>query len=442
MIDLNNRNTKEYFSKLIDTEIYNVGITFKKQKELNSQVFRYIKYFSSSSISATDVNGQSVCDASSELSSVTKLLDKLSFNFSSLETLVTELEEMKKSISIVDNKTITDIDNYNKMSTATNKQIAANSAKIEEFLTDNNSFYYSSNILESIYNKASVEATPVSQTETNIETFTSQTTDTTTNELDNAFTDTDIPIVSDTEVETINEAPVEVNNEEEQTEEQTTENSVSNNTAAITQDVPVILPEVETLVTTPIYSENKNDENIEEIKEIENIETTENISGEVAETPSNLTPSTLNISESDGKVILPYTIEELDEILQDNPKKYASYEDVIDKVYTKSIKDYKNPSIARFKEAYNLMRKKENASISSALDLAVELFSNYNLHPAVISACKNLNELDIYLSCIEYNELDDFNFFKVIFNIAPTAKKLAKLNTANTATAKAGKHRN
>ena len=60
------------------------------------------------------------------------------------------------------------------------------------------------------------------------------------------------------------------------------------------------------------------------------------------------------------------------------------------------------------------------------MDLALELFSNYNLHPAVISACKTVNELDVYLSCLEYNELDDFHFFKTIFKISPTISKTIK----------------
>lgn len=137
--------------------------------------------------------------------------------------------------------------------------------------------------------------------------------------------------------------------------------------------------------------------------------------------------NTLVISEIDNKVILPYTIEDLNNELSSNPDKYKNLEDIIETLYTKPFKYYANNSLMRFKEAFKLVRERENGSFYQALDLAFELFSNYNLHPAVITACKNLNELDIYLSCLEYNELDDFHFFKTIFKFRP-----AKLKTSKT----------
>lgn len=136
--------------------------------------------------------------------------------------------------------------------------------------------------------------------------------------------------------------------------------------------------------------------------------------------------NTLLISEIDDKVVLPYTLKELNEKLSKNPGEYKTISDVIDKVYTKPLKYYRNSSIARFKEAFKLIREREKGSFLQALDLAFELFSNYNLHPAIISACKNLNELDVYLSCLEYNELNDFHFFKTIFKIPPLPVKTAK----------------
>lgn len=139
------------------------------------------------------------------------------------------------------------------------------------------------------------------------------------------------------------------------------------------------------------------------------------------------TENTLLISEVDGKVVLPYTLGELNEILANNPNEYETISDVIDKVYTKPLKYYRNSSIARFKEAFKLIKERENGTFGQALDLAFELLSNYNLHPAIISACKNLNELDVYLSCLEYNELKDFHFFKTIFKMNPLPVKIAKI---------------
>lgn len=148
---------------------------------------------------------------------------------------------------------------------------------------------------------------------------------------------------------------------------------------------------------------------------------------ETEKTESNISEeNTLIISEVDNKVVLPYTMDELNNILKANPDKYETIKDVIDRVYTIPIKYYKNSSIMRFKEAFKLVREREHGTFSQALDLAMELFSNYNLHPAVITACKNLNELDVYLSCLEYNELDDFHFFKTIFKMHPVSVKTAK----------------
>lgn len=134
----------------------------------------------------------------------------------------------------------------------------------------------------------------------------------------------------------------------------------------------------------------------------------------------------LLISEVDKKVVLPYTMDNIMKTLEEDISSYDTIQDVIDKKYTKPLNYYKHSSLARFKEAFKLVRERQNGTFFEALDLALELFSNYNLHPAVISACKDLNELDIYLSCLEYNELDDFHFFKTIFKINPSSIKAIK----------------
>lgn len=129
--------------------------------------------------------------------------------------------------------------------------------------------------------------------------------------------------------------------------------------------------------------------------------------------------NTLLISQETGKVILPYSLDNIYEFLKNNDS-YISVDDVIDKIFTRPLKYYKNQPLARFKEAYKLIKDRENGSKKQALDLALELAFNTNLHPAIITACKSLDELDIYLSCLEYNELDDFHFFKVQFKITPS----------------------
>lgn len=126
----------------------------------------------------------------------------------------------------------------------------------------------------------------------------------------------------------------------------------------------------------------------------------------------------LLISETQNKVVLPYKIEDIEKILEKN-KNYKTIQDVIDGEYTLPIDKYKNSSKSRFKEAYNLMRKKEKASVFDSLSLATEVIFNSSLNPAVITACNNLDQLDVYLDCLSSNELDKFNFFKVKYEIVP-----------------------
>ncbi len=132
-----------------------------------------------------------------------------------------------------------------------------------------------------------------------------------------------------------------------------------------------------------------------------------------------LSENTLIISEQESHVILPYTYKKLNNILKANPDKYTDVYDVIDKIFTKPIKYYRNAPVARFREAYKLAKDRENMSFKGALDLAFECFFNSALHPAIISSCDNLNQLDVYLSCLEYDELEDFYFFDIIYKIPP-----------------------
>lgn len=133
---------------------------------------------------------------------------------------------------------------------------------------------------------------------------------------------------------------------------------------------------------------------------------------------------TLVISEEDSKVYLPYTKEEVKEDIAKNKGKKIS--ELIEEKYTLPLDVYKNSMRARFREGYNLMRKREGKSKKSAFMLGLELMFETNLHPAIISACKNLEELDIYLDCLEDNELEKFSCFKIIYKSLPTLRKNSK----------------
>lgn len=141
---------------------------------------------------------------------------------------------------------------------------------------------------------------------------------------------------------------------------------------------------------------------------------------ETQELNNSFIENTLIISDIRGKVILPYKLEKIKEILLNEKEKYSSIEDVIEKKYTIPLKNYKIASISRFREAYKLVIKKEHGSRLKALSLAIEMFSTYNLHPAIITACNSLDELDIYLACLDDNTLDDFKYFNIKYEIAPT----------------------
>ncbi len=133
--------------------------------------------------------------------------------------------------------------------------------------------------------------------------------------------------------------------------------------------------------------------------------------------------NTLIISEIDKKVVLPYELKALKNKLENSNNTYSSIDDIINEKYTLPISLYKNPFISRFRESYKLMRNKEKTSIKEAFDLGFELMFNYNLHPAIITACKNLDELDIYLDYLENGETNKFNCFKIKFEIPPTVVK-------------------
>lgn len=134
---------------------------------------------------------------------------------------------------------------------------------------------------------------------------------------------------------------------------------------------------------------------------------------------------TLIISEEEGKVYLPYTKDDVKEDMVQNKGKKIS--ELIEQNYILPLDKFKNSMKARFREGYNLMYKKEGKSRKSAFMLGIELMFETNLHPAIISACKNLEELDIYLDCLEDNELEKFSCFKIIYKSLPTIRKKGRV---------------
>ena len=128
--------------------------------------------------------------------------------------------------------------------------------------------------------------------------------------------------------------------------------------------------------------------------------------------------NTLIISEISKTVLLHYKKSELDNLEDVSVNK----NDLIREKYVVPIEKYKSPALSRFREAFKLMRNIEKKSMIEAIDLGIELSLNSKLHPAIISACRNLNELDIYLDYLDSNQTDKFNCFSIKFEITPSLK--------------------
>ena len=141
---------------------------------------------------------------------------------------------------------------------------------------------------------------------------------------------------------------------------------------------------------------------------------------------NSLVDNTLIISEVRKEVILPYNLENVKLYFKNNLNKYSSIEQVIKENYTFPISHFKPFAVSRFREAYKLIKKRENGSRLNALSLAFEMLVNYNVHPAIIASCKNVDELDIYLSCLDDNQLEDFDKFKIRYEIPPVTVKSSK----------------
>ena len=165
-------------------------------------------------------------------------------------------------------------------------------------------------------------------------------------------------------------------------------------------------------IYNPASTKNGQFESAEKIKKLSSILGNDDSSEE--EIKDN---KTLLISARKGVVELPYTVSELNRAKSKNG--YDSLQETIKKEFTVPISRYRNASIARFREGFNLMRKREGKGLVASMDLALELTFKSLLNPAIITACKSVNELDIYLDCLKSNELEKFDLFEIKYEVAP-----------------------
>lgn len=132
---------------------------------------------------------------------------------------------------------------------------------------------------------------------------------------------------------------------------------------------------------------------------------------------------TLLISEVLNKVILPYTVDEIKEIIDDDSNRFETSDQVIDKVFTRPLSEYKFQAWSRYNETIELARECKECGTIDTIELALEMMGKRYLHPSIITACRNINELYVYLDCLEKDELDDFKIFKIKYELYPMVVK-------------------
>lgn len=174
--------------------------------------------------------------------------------------------------------------------------------------------------------------------------------------------------------------------------------------------------EDEDIESNDIENEHINNKEIEELPSINNI----------IKKQSKENKKILLISEKKGKVYLPYYQSDIDFFLLIG--KYKTKEEVIEELYTIPLSRYSNPVKSRIEEGFELMRKKENASIAKSLKYAFSLAFERRLHPAVITACRNMDDLEVYLGLLDEKLTCLFDVFEVKFEYRPVkANKREKL---------------
>lgn len=167
---------------------------------------------------------------------------------------------------------------------------------------------------------------------------------------------------------------------------------------------------------------NQNAENQEIQQEVQTVGNINNTEVENNNEPEGLKDNnTLIISQIKGKVFLPYTIKELESVL-DKSKKFKTIEEVVENKYIFPLEKYRFANASRFKETFELMRKRQKASIVESIDIALEQTFNSSLNPAIISACKNLDELDIYLDCLDTDTTSKYPCFNIQYEMLPSKK--------------------
>ena len=130
---------------------------------------------------------------------------------------------------------------------------------------------------------------------------------------------------------------------------------------------------------------------------------------------------TLLISEKENQVVFPYTTEEIEEIRR--TEGYLSADEVIKEKFMRPLSDFRFPMISRYKETMKLIIGRDGYSVLDGMTLAMEMMGKRYLHPAIIAACRTLDELDVYLDCLDKGETEDFKIFNIQYELYPLVIK-------------------
>ena len=129
---------------------------------------------------------------------------------------------------------------------------------------------------------------------------------------------------------------------------------------------------------------------------------------------------TLLISERTEKIYLPYKTSDLLNYIHSYPHLYNSLSDVVKQEFILPYTYFtEHPSKTRFSEAYNLIRNREGKNFISATLFAIKISRYHNLNPAIVASCKNREELELYIDCLNSNRLDKFKNFSIAYEVNP-----------------------
>ena len=122
------------------------------------------------------------------------------------------------------------------------------------------------------------------------------------------------------------------------------------------------------------------------------------------------------------RVELPYTKKEIGNFMVTYPDNYKTVQDVISKEFIIHMSLFnKHPVLSRFKEAYYLCRTKEMMSIFDSFNYAKSIMFKTNLNSYIIAAVKSKKQLEDYIYCLDNDKLNEYNHFKIVFNVNPLA---------------------